>query len=502
MPPQTNHAPAQIIKDDDELSYDESLESIDVSMGEYSKEASDNESEYLQSSVQGNLTEGIGRCFAHWRILLAGQVLSILLALSSAMSASMHFDCNVSAPSMQTALVFAMMSVHCLALIRKKSSKAEMTENVNSIDIPIADLALGTSVSIDSIDARDRRSMYKKDEMKVTSYHIAGFINISCPWWVYAMLALLSAEAAFFTFLAYKYTSLPSASLLDNVNILAAMVGSRILLKRKYRLSHILGAAICCAGVAFNIFSDVEKGNQDDPDMIDNASEKIEAEAYPQKMIGDVLAIVGGLLVGFCDVIVESIVKDHVSIHEYLGIVGFFGSIFAFTQSFFLERNQIMKFFAEDSVTIMTTEELHDLYDDPYMGPRTCTRNNAVFLLFIYMFAQYIFNYTMSRFLKVSESALLTLSLLTADIYAVVFTIIEEKMPPPLMFYGAFVLVVIGVIVYEMSPSPLGYADDLQMENGIEFITGISYRDKNGSNSDLSNSDGHDGEKIEKREIS
>lgn len=311
------------------------------------------------------------------------------------------------------------------------------------------------------------------------------------------MLALLSAEAAFFTFLAYKYTSLPSASLLDNVNILAAMVGSRILLKRKYRLSHILGAAICCAGVAFNIFSDVEEGNLDDPDMIDNAVEKIEAEAYPQKMLGDILAVVGGVLVGLCDVIVESIVKDHVSIHEYLGIVGFFGSIFAFTQSFFLERDQIMKFFAEDSATIMTTDELHDLYDDPYMGPRTCTRNNAVFLLITYMFAQYIFNHTMSRFLKVSESALLTLSLLTADIYAVVFTIIEEKMPPPLMFYGAFVLVVIGVIVYEMSPSPLGYADDLQMESGIEF----SYRDKDGSNSDLSYSDGHDGEKIEKREI-
>jgi hypothetical protein len=90
-------------------------------------------------------------------------------------------------------------------------------------------------------------------------------------------------------------------------------------------------------------------------------------------------------------------------------------------------------------------------------------------LVFGYAVSTYLFNYSISRFLSMSESALMTLSLLTADLYSVIFTVVAEHIPPTGLFYLAFFLVVVGVVVYEMAPSPLGDAEDLVMERGIEL---------------------------------
>ncbi len=437
-------------RDEDELSYDDSVETSGIQTVDMVPPTVEREERVIltRNAAKDTLSGGCCRFFAHWKILLAGQGLSILLALSGAMSASMHFDCNVSAPTMQTALVFTLMSFHFL---------------------PIKGKGKGTTKS--SNNGEENQTSQSQDTAANTAEEKVGNYSMLCkriyiPWWAYALLALISAEATYLSFLAYKYTSLPSASLLDNTNIIAAMLGSRIILKRKYRATHIIGALICCAGVFFNVFSDFEEEqNEVDPSLIDDVVEKTMAEVYPKKVLGDTFAIIGGLLVGLCDVLIESIVKDHVSVNEYLGTVGIFGACIAFIQAGFVEKEQIAKVFAADedgdSQTFLSSEELYDLYDDPYEGPRICPREKAVGLLAAYMFAQYAFNYSMARFLKESESALLTLSLLTADLYAVIFTIVAEKIPPPTLFYAAFVLVVIGVLVYEVSPSPLhGSASD------------------------------------------
>ncbi len=434
-------------RDDDELSYDDSVESRGIQTVDMVPPTEEREERVIltRSDVKDSLSGGCGRFFAHWKILLAGQGLSILLALSGAMSASMHFDCNVSAPTMQTALVFTLMSFHFMPIKGKGTSK--------------------TSNNGDRNETTERANTNTAGE-KVGNYSMLCK-RIYIPWWAYALLALVSAEATYLSFLAYKYTSLPSASLLDNTNIIAAMLGSRIILKRRYRAAHIIGALICCAGVFFNVFSDFEEDQNDiDPNLMDDEVEKTLAEVYPKKVLGDTFAILGGLLVGLCDVLIESIVKDHVSVNEYLGTVGIFGALIGFIQAGIVEKEQISKLFAadSDSQTLLSSEELYDLYDDPYDGPRICPREKAVGLLAAYMFAQYAFNYFMARFLKESESALLTLSLLTADLYAVIFTIVAEKIPPPSLFYAAFILVVIGVLVYEISPSPLGHHEEL---NGV-----------------------------------
>jgi len=49
----------------------------------------------------------------------------------------------------------------------------------------------------------------------------------------------------------------------------------------------------------------------------------------------------------------------------------------------------------------------------------------------------------------------LTLSLLTGDLWAVTFTVVAEKVAPSSLFYIAFIIIIIGVIIYETAPSPL-----------------------------------------------
>ncbi len=144
-----------------------------------------------------------------------------------------------------------------------------------------------------------------------------------------------------------------------------------------------------------------------------------------------------------------------------------FGTVIASVQALALERTQIAKIFAAGS-SDLTTQEIYESYvDDPFDAPRSCKRGTAIGLVMGYAISAYLFNYCMARFLAKSESALLTLSLLTADLYSVIFTVVAEKLPPSFLFYFAFIFVVVGVVVYEMAPSPLGVAEDLMINTGI-----------------------------------
>ena len=423
---------------------------------------------------------------------------------------------------MQTALVFALMSFHSLALIRRNKFTVEEQKGLDetqgkttpsvSARMNASDMALGTSVSLDIMDVHNQNGNENENddssntgdnaESVITPHSMCfGCLRINVPWWAYATFALISVESSYFTFLAYRYTTLPSAALLDNTNILAAMIASKIILKRRYSRTHILGAMICLIGVVFNLFSDFEQAGED-TSMIDDLAALTEAEEYPKKMLGDILAICGGFFVGLCDVLVEMIVKDYVTVDEYLGCVGIFGTIIASVQACILERSQIAKIFAPQSDLQMTTQEIYETYsDNPFDAPRSCSRDTALALVFGYAVTTYLFSYCLSRFLSVSESALLTLSLLTADLYSVIFTVVAEHIPPPGLFYLAFLLVLVGVIVYEMAPSPLGYAEDLQMGKGYEIERENLKEDFEMSNMSLSWDGEEDATKIKRREI-
>lgn len=249
-------------------------------------------------------------------------------------------------------------------------------------------------------------------------------------------------------------------------SIVSAMVGSRLLLKRMYRSGHIVGALICVVGVILNLSVDLHKSGVS-PEMIDDDAYQDEEEEYPHRITGDFIAVVGGLLTGICDVVIELVVKEHRAIDEFLGTVGLLGVVISFFQAMILERTAIAKFFSTNWEDIDVADEYEDSNKDdlnPYDAPRTCPRPAALGLLTMYCIACYVFNAGVTYFLTVSESAFLTLSILTCDLWAVVFTVIAEHVPPSPLFYVAFILICVGVFVYESVPSPLNESPSIESD--------------------------------------
>eukprot|EP00977_Amphora_coffeiformis_P001548 scaffold296_cov102-Amphora_coffeaeformis.AAC.36 len=60
-----------------------------------------------------------------------------------------------------------------------------------------------------------------------------------------------------------------------------------------------------------------------------------------------------------------------------------------------------------------------------------------------------------SIFLIMSEAAFFNLSLLTGDLWSVLFSIVAERIIPQSLFFVALVFVISGVVIYEMAPSPV-----------------------------------------------
>ncbi len=69
----------------------------------------------------------------------------------------------------------------------------------------------------------------------------------------------------------------------------------------------------------------------------------------------------------------------------------------------------------------------------------------------------YAFYVGLGRFLIVSEAALLNLSLLTADLWAVIFSVIDENQYPTGLFVASMIIIMLGVLIYESVPSPMDF---------------------------------------------
>ena len=77
----------------------------------------------------------------------------------------------------------------------------------------------------------------------------------------------------------------------------------------------------------------------------------------------------------------------------------------------------------------------------------------------------------LSYFVLISEAALLNLSMLTSDLYTTTFSVVaQDILPRPFFFVGLF-MVLSGIFMYEMAPSPVAeYAetqDDVRMKTNI-----------------------------------
>jgi drug/metabolite transporter (DMT)-like permease len=356
------------------------------------------------------------RRWSHWKILAFGQGLSILLATMWASQSTLYLTCEWSSPAFSSSWAYLLLSLHLIPLMLK---------------------------------GRDIRQ--NKDSTTSTAPHVwfLHFIPLQASPWVYLGAAFTSFYGIYLSLLSIQYTTITSTSLFDSVSIPVAMLLSRYFLGRRYVRHHILGAVLCLVGVILNVGYDflidhnlykvehMDTGTVKMKTIIGNLTgtnaEEFDdgSDEYPQRVIGDMMACFGGMLFGANDVIAEFSVRHFGGTTEYLGMVGFFGIFFSLFQMAITERDTVSSFF---------------------QGKTECAGSLTTWLLVIYVIGQFSRKAGLALFLTMADAALLQLSLLTSDLYTLLFSIIYLHILPRPLQGVAMLLVVAGIVTYELGP--------------------------------------------------
>lgn len=242
------------------------------------------------------------------------------------------------------------------------------------------------------------------------------------PWYWYAVVALLDVEANVAVTTAYNYTSITSIMLLDCFSIPCTMALSWYFLNAQYSNYHVYGVLICIVGLGLTVYSDILQAQ-------DNSDDNTDANTtYAHSLYGDMLCLLGSVMYSCSNVYQEIMVK---SSHrtEYLSHMGMFGFLVGSVQSFIFEYNSFLHIHYTPTVSL-------------------CIVGFVMCLFLMYCNA--------SVFLKYGDAPLFNLSLLTSDVYAIVFAYFVYHYEVHWLYYIAFSITATGIIVYHnagMSPT-------------------------------------------------
>lgn len=235
-------------------------------------------------------------------------------------------------------------------------------------------------------------------------------------WLRYALLALVDVQANCLLVLAYRYTSITSVMILDCFTIPCVMVLSKVILHAQYTRLHLLGVLACLAGLCCTVVSD---------GLRDRAAES-DADQPPRAVLGDVLTLCGAALYAVSNVLMELLAKDR-GRHELLGAIGAAGFLIGGAQSGLMERAAF---------------------------ERTRWRMADLGLVVAYSGCMFGFYAGAAYFLEAADAALFTLSLLTSDVYAVLYATLALQRSFHALYAVGFGLTLGGVVVFVRQPEP------------------------------------------------
>ncbi|RKP12747.1 solute carrier family 35 member SLC35F1/F2/F6, partial [Piptocephalis cylindrospora] len=230
--------------------------------------------------------------------------------------------------------------------------------------------------------------------------------KLRARWWKYALLALVDVEGNYFVVKSFSYTSLLSAMLLDCWAIPVVVFLSIITLRLRYAWSHYLGLIVCLAGVLLLLFSDIGSGDGSAPDPIK----------------GDLFCLLGATLYGISNVLEEKLVRQY-AITDVIGGLGMFGMVFNGIQLGALEH-----------------EELRNVKWTPPVVGMILGFDLALFLF--YSLTPVLF--------RLAGATFFNLSLLTSDIYGLLFGMLIFGEKYNRWYPAAYVGIVAGVVIFNL----------------------------------------------------
>ncbi|KPI89819.1 hypothetical protein ABL78_1082 [Leptomonas seymouri] len=291
------------------------------------------------------------------------------------------------------------------------------------------------------------------------------FLNL---WWKYAILAFVDLEANYVVVLAYQYTNMMSAQLLGCFTVPCVLVLSFFILRMRFALTHIAGGVIAIGGLVFLIALDADGLSRSQ-------------SGGSKEVLGDILCLISSALYAVSNVLTELFVKpskqanlfarcrrpepesvasdetpalqqsqaqepvegtdagveldviaDHpkvpvyVPVVENLALMSLFASFFATIQ-----------FFAAEWKTFK---------------PNRSAWTNRDWLFQIVFGLSMLLLYTLMPLLFiVSSAAFANISLLTANIYGIIWNVTIFKIYPTKLFFVSYIIIVVGILLYNLT---------------------------------------------------
>ncbi|KAK6434201.1 hypothetical protein LTR95_009618 [Oleoguttula sp. CCFEE 5521] len=144
--------------------------------------------------------------------------------------------------------------------------------------------------------------------------------------WRYFILAFFDVQGNYFTVLAYRYTTILSAQLINFWAIAVVVAISLIFLKVRYHIAQYIGILVCCGGLGILIASDHITGSNGGPAL--------------SAVKGDLFALLGATCYGFTNVFEEFLTSKR-PLYEVLGQLSFWGMFIIGIQAAIFDREAL-----------------------------------------------------------------------------------------------------------------------------------------------------------------
>ncbi|KAI9055156.1 hypothetical protein LZ554_000120 [Drepanopeziza brunnea f. sp. 'monogermtubi'] len=250
--------------------------------------------------------------------------------------------------------------------------------------------------------------------------------------WKYVILSFMDVEGNYFTVLAYRYTNLLSAQLLNFWSIVCVVILSFLVLHVRYKWAQIAGIFVCCGGMGLLLASDHITGSN--------------GGSPPTMLKGDLFGLAGATLYGLSNVFEEWFVSKR-PMYEVLGMLGLFGIIINGITAAIFDRSSFQ----------------HAHWDGDVAG-----------YLVGYTFILSLFYTLAPLILRMASAAFFDISLLTGNFWGVIIGIKVFHYSIHYLYPIAFVLIILGLITYFLAGSILGDSKKPWLGNNQEHgVAGV-----------------------------
>ncbi|XP_065856560.1 uncharacterized protein [Euphorbia lathyris] len=228
--------------------------------------------------------------------------------------------------------------------------------------------------------------------------------KLRIAWYWYLLLGFVDVQGNYLVNEAYQFSSLTSVTLLDCWTVVWAIGLTWFFLGTRYSIWQLFGSALCVLGLGLVLLSDAG----------------VSGSSGSRPLLGDSLVIAGTIFFACSNVGEEFCVKKKDRV-EVVSMIGLYGLLVSVIQLSVLEVKSL------ESVTWSA---------------------DIVLALAGYTVSLFLF-YTISPFvLKLGGATMFNLSILTADMWAVVFRILFYHQEVDWLYFVAFAVVAVGLIVY------------------------------------------------------